>query len=39
MSFGLSNVDATFQRAMDHTFGELVNNIILVYLDDIIVFS
>jgi len=37
--FGLSNARATFQRAMDHEFGELINKIILVYLDDIILFS
>lgn len=39
MPFDLSNVRATFQRAMDHAFGELINKIILIYLDDIIFFS
>ena len=39
MPFGLSNAGATFQRAMDHACGELVNKNILVYLDDITVFS
>ena len=39
MPFGLSNEGDTFQRAMVHAFGELKNKIILVYLDDIIVFS
>lgn len=39
MPFGLSNVGATFQRVMDHTFGELVNKSLLVYLDDITIFS
>jgi len=39
MPFGLSNTGATFQRAMDHAFGELVNKILLVYLDDITIFS
>jgi len=38
MLFGFSNVGATFQRAMDHAFKNLINKIILVYLDDIIVF-
>jgi len=38
MPFDLSNVRATFQRAMDHAFCYLINKIILVYLDDIIVF-
>ena len=37
--FGLSNAGSTFERAMDHAFDELINKIILVYLDDIIVFS
>jgi len=39
MPFGIFNVGATFQRAMNHAFGDLINKIILVYLDDIIVFS
>lgn len=39
MPFILSNARATFQRAMDHAFGELVNKSVLVYLDDITIFS
>jgi len=39
MPFGLSNFEATFQRAMDHAFGEMVNKSLLVYLDDITIFS
>lgn len=39
MPFGLSNVGATFQRAMDLAFRELINQIILIYLDDLTVFS
>jgi len=39
MPFGLSNTNATFQRAMDHAFGELMNKSLLVYLDDITIFS
>lgn len=39
MPFDISNAGATIQRAMDHAFYELINKIILVYLDDIIVFS
>jgi len=38
MPFILSNARATFQRAMDHTFGDLINKIILIYLDDITIF-
>lgn len=39
ISFSLSNVGVTFQRAMDVVFKELTNKIILIYLDDLIVFS
>jgi len=39
MPFGLSNVGETFQRTMDYAFGELVNKTVLVYLDDITIFS
>jgi hypothetical protein len=39
MPFGLINVGATFQRAMDIAFHGLINQSIVVYLDDITVFS
>ena len=39
MPFGLSNAPATFQRLMNHIFQDRLENDILVYLDDIIVFS
>lgn len=39
MPFGLINVGATFQRAMDLSFGDLKNKIIVVYLDDLTIFS
>eukprot|EP00253_Pinus_taeda_P003804 PITA_03804 len=39
MSFGLINVGATFQRAMDIAFKGLVNKSIVIYLDDITVYS
>eukprot|EP00253_Pinus_taeda_P007508 PITA_07508 len=39
MPFGLVNVGATFQREMDTTFKGLINKTIVVYLDDITVFS
>eukprot|EP00253_Pinus_taeda_P029433 PITA_29433 len=39
MPFGLINAGATFQRAMDTTFRGLINQTVVVYLDDITVFS
>lgn len=39
IQYDLSNVDATFQITMDHFFGDLVNKTILIYLDDIKIFS
>ena len=39
MPFGLINVSATFQRAMDISFRGLINQSVVVYLDDVIVFS
>ena len=37
--FGLLNVGATFQRAMDFAFKELIGKIIEIYQDDLNVFS
>ncbi len=37
--FGLINASATFQRAMDIAFRGLVNNSMVIYLDDITVYS
>ena len=39
MPQGLSNAPATFQRAMDSIMSDLKQSCILVYLDDINVFS
>eukprot|EP00253_Pinus_taeda_P006823 PITA_06823 len=39
MPFGLMNAGATFQRAMDITFAEEKDKSVVVYLDDITVFS
>ena len=39
MPFGLSNAPATFQRCMDVVLSGLKYNSVLVYLDDILVFS
>jgi len=37
--FGLMNVGATFQRAMDRAFMGEKDNFVLIYLDDITVYS
>ena len=39
MPFGLTGALATFQRLMQHCFRDAVFNILLVFLDDIIVYS
>lgn len=39
MPFGLMNVGATFQRAMDIAFAEERDKFVVIYLDDIIVYS
>lgn len=39
MPFGLCNAPATFQRLMQHCLGNLVNESLLIYLDDVVVFS
>ena len=39
MHFGLLNPCATFQRAMDYAFKELIGKIIEIYQDELMVFS
>ena len=39
MPFGLTNASATFQRLMNHIFADRLDEDILIYLDDIILFS
>lgn len=39
MSFGLINAGATFQRAVDIAFPGLINKFIVLYWDDVMVFS
>lgn len=39
MPFGLCNAPATFQRLMQRCLGDQVNDFLLIYLDDVIVFS
>jgi hypothetical protein len=39
MPFGLINAGDTFQRDMDVAFRGLINKCVVVYLDDVIVYS
>jgi hypothetical protein len=39
MPFGLINAGATFQRAMDIAFQGFINHSLVVYLDDVTVYS
>ncbi len=39
MPFGLCNTPATFQRLMGAELGDLAFDVLLIYLDDIIMFS
>ena len=39
MPFGLINAGATFQSAMDIVFRGLINQSVIIYLDDVTIFS
>ena len=39
MPFGLTNSPAAFQRFMNDIFSDLLDNCIIVYLDDILIYS
>jgi hypothetical protein len=39
MTFGLKNVGATYQRAMNYIFHELIRKIVEIYIDDVVIKS
>ena len=39
MPFGLTNAQAQFQSYMQSIFGDLLNILVVIYLDDILIFS
>jgi hypothetical protein len=39
MTFGLKNASATYQRAMNYIFHELIGKIVEIYIDDVVVMS
>jgi hypothetical protein len=39
MTFGLKNVRATYQRAVNYIFHDLIDKIVEIYIDDVVVKS
>ena len=39
MTFGLKNAGATYQRAMNYIFHDLIGKLVEVYIDDVVVKS
>jgi hypothetical protein len=37
MTFGLKNAGATYQRAMNHIFHDLIGNLVEIYIDNVVV--
>jgi hypothetical protein len=39
MTFGLNNADATYQRAMNYIYRDLIDKLVEIYIDDVVVKS
>ena len=39
MTFGLKNAGATYQRAMNYIFNDLIGRLVEIYIDDVVVKS
>ena len=39
MTFGLKNAGATYQRAMNYIFHDLIGKLVGIYIDDVVVKS
>jgi hypothetical protein len=39
MTFGLKNVGATYQRAMNYIYHDLIDKLVEIYIDDVVVKS
>ena len=39
MPMGLCNAPSTFQKVMHHAMGDFLDTLVLIYLDDILVYS
>ena len=39
MTFGFANAPSTFQRVMNNVFFNVLDDYVIVYLDDILIFS
>src|SRR5262249_48703093 len=39
MPFGLCNAQATFQQTVNHIFHDFIDNCLVVYLDDVLIYS
>jgi hypothetical protein len=39
MTFGLKNAGATYQRAMNYIFHELISKIVEIHIDDVVIKS